>query len=148
MCRFESCLPRHICWCDGIGRQTGLKILWEFPVWVRSPPPVPRERPVAAFMCIGRRTLTAILLLSSGKTLLAVRLRSSQSRQISSAIQLISFNVVRMNIIGHAGVAKLVEQRTISLCFVKARTATLNGQSVCRRFESSLPLHASFGGWL
>ena len=42
----------------------------------------------------------------------------------------------------------LVEQRTISLCFVKARTATLNGQSVCRRFESSLPLHASFGGWL
>ena len=65
-----------------------------------------------------------------------------------SAIQLISFNVVWMYIIGHAEVAQLVEQRTISLCFVKARIATLNGQSVCRRLESSLPLHASFGGWL
>lgn len=57
-------------------------------------------------MCIGRRTLTAILLLSSGKTLLAVRLSSSQSRQISSAIQLISFNVVRMNNVIHLRVRR------------------------------------------
>lgn len=71
------------------------------------------ERPVTASMCIGRRALTAIFFEVLQK--LCVRFDSEAPKAVTKKIMSSAVNFIEsglLDIIEHAGVAQMVEQRT------------------------------------